>query len=295
MTKEYISACYSLEVFQITPITGLFFSPGYLVRCKQGDYFLKRWYDFFTAADIQLQYRIHNELNNRYFPQLVNTSDGIPYISFNEKKYSLFSYLIHDIVNPLQIPLKACGAALSSVHKSLKRINVLDSPLPTLNLALFEKVDTAVTAFSLPNNQLSDVLRAMSFSYVYTPSHLQLIHGDYSPGNILIRSNQVIGVIDFADTQYGSIFQDLAHLIIYTCFDSNDCLIVEKVDQLLDGYGISNIKYEYLLECIAFELVAQLSSFGPHIDIFVKRTSTRQYLLTLHKRLVSIASSITTY
>jgi Ser/Thr protein kinase RdoA (MazF antagonist) len=90
-------------------------------------------------------------------------------------------------------------------------------------------------------------------------SMIQIIHGDFTPDNIIFDNNQVKAIIDFELVRINSKLQDIGRIILSTSF-SNSKFDVLKIKSFIKGYSsICKIDYSDVINSLKIVWVNEFS------------------------------------
>ena len=180
-------------------------------------------------------YNLLTELSNgeRYFIQ--EFLNGLP------KNYSDLTY--HEI--------KSIGKSLGLLHKYLEGYNIeyfnhdfmkyKDYKQLVKELLDRQSKITKLTPskYIVAISNHEKILEDIANSKLLELQNLQVIHGDFTPDNILFLNNKVNGVIDFELSRVNTKLQDFGRILLSTTFEDNkfdSC----KILHLINGYNEYN-------------------------------------------------------
>jgi len=196
----------------------------------------------------------------------VSARNGKSEVKIGKYVYSLFSYIegekadsnVSHATPEMAVEL---GGFTGMLHKALKEID--DDQLERTNL--LKSLTSALRYFSAGNFELD--LESVEdffsdFYKIYYRLPVQIIHGDYHPGNIIIHEGKVSGIVDFDCATREVKVLDLAYLVhsVFAEFlkMGSPSLFLYLLPYLLDGYSsqnsLSSIEREsfvYLLSAIS--------------------------------------------
>jgi aminoglycoside phosphotransferase (APT) family kinase protein len=120
-------------------------------------------------------------------------------------------YLVMAMVDgTTDVPASQLPHSLRQLAKFLSHLHSLD--IETLALPVLPRLEDPVGGVLkyLPDNDSQVILRAAVATWKTVSNEDSLIHGDFWPGNVLWKDNQIAAVIDWEDTSLGSAVADLA-------------------------------------------------------------------------------------
>ena len=87
------------------------------------------------------------------------------------------------------------------------------------------------------------ILNDSELNKIINQNKLQLIHGDFTPDNIIFDNNEVKSIIDFELVRINSKLQDIGRIVLSTTFFNNKFDLL-KLKSFFDGYStVSKISY----------------------------------------------------
>lgn len=82
----------------------------------------------------------------------------------------------------------------------------------------------------------NDIIKNIEETQILNRQIVQLIHGDYTPDNILFLNDKVNGIVDFELTRINSRLQDFGRIMLSVAFKDNDFDQI-KAKALIKGYN----------------------------------------------------------
>ena len=82
----------------------------------------------------------------------------------------------------------------------------------------------------------SDIIKNIEETKMLEKQTIQLIHGDYTPDNILLLNDRVNGIVDFELVRINTRLQDFGRIMLSVAF-KNDNFDLQKVKALMTGYN----------------------------------------------------------
>jgi Ser/Thr protein kinase RdoA (MazF antagonist) len=211
-------------------------SPKLRIKSKQGEFLLKRRapgqddpYRVAFAHDLQLH------LGRRGYPVagLIGTrDDNNSMLQLNGRTYELFNYVQGTRYDKSPWAAREAGAALGRLHASLTDYqSMYDSKVGSFHAAPEIDAKTALIPVAVgavePQADRRSVTETAEFlrrAYVDAAKRANecglgswpkvVLHGDWHPGNLLFRREQVAGVLDFDSARLEPRVIDVANAIL---------------------------------------------------------------------------------
>ena len=250
---------YGIKVFNITNLTGGWINDKYLVTDMDGKkYVLKELSskkfpsEHFSVLceTVYLQKDLYD--NNLLVPNVVRNRKNKLITIFSNKKY----YFLQDYIqgnskdfNKLSITeINNIAFNLALLHKFLKLIPIKKF---TSKFLIFKDIDILQKEFDDRIKQIvSDtndsykkelelhniIINDIEKSNILNEVELQLIHGDFTPDNIILNKNGVQAFIDFELCRINTKLQDIGRIILSICLE-NAALNKEKLISFIQGYS----------------------------------------------------------
>lgn len=225
---ELASVCAHYEVGEIRRVLeyrkGSRRSPKVVLDASTGVYLLKRRargrddpYRVAFCHDLQLY------LVSRGFPatRLIGTHlKNNSMVQLNGRVYELFEFIEGETFDRTPPPCQHAGELLRLLHGLAREYHSRwpppawsyhDDPLVRQRLARVIARGVA-PAEGRELRRLYDAAAAAanSFPEAHAPSSVQLLHGDWHPGNMIFRAGRVVAVVDFDGARTGPVAHDLA-------------------------------------------------------------------------------------
>jgi len=210
--------------------------------------------------------------------------DGLFEVKIGKFVYSLFTYIEGnkadlDISCATPEMAREIGLFTGRLHSALSRLN--DNTIQRRNL--FTTLSSSLRFLSCQGDRLSYLDRERieeffgEFFSLYYRLPVQAIHGDYHPGNIIVNSGRVSGVIDFEYSCREVKVLDLSYLIssVLTEFKrmGSPSLALYLIPHLLEGYCLKNTLTIEERESIVYLLGAVLLN---QVHFFLARGCTEE-------------------
>lgn len=186
-------------------------SPKVLVRAARGDFILKRRApDRGDARRVAFAHRVQMHLADRRFPlpRLVRSRpDGQTLVVLEGRMYEMFEFIPGERYDQSLATTDSAGRALASLHLALADfVPGDDAPTGTYHNAdgVRSNLDAAASHLGPGEREAVSRLRA-----TYEDASLraeergiaswpvQVVHGDWHPGNMLFRQGAVAAIIDY--------------------------------------------------------------------------------------------------
>ena len=216
------------KVHSVTELAkGSVYSPKVIIESDRGRLLLKRRA---RGLDIPVLVAFSHEviLGCQHVgvcvPPLLGTRDDLnSMVQFEDQIYELFAFIDGGVFNrsPEAIAQHAAqaGALLAEVHQSLDSITTtFEAPIEpeTIDLARLETINQLSQQF---NEGLREQLRRiLSYGAELAKANAHqpgLVHGDWHPGNMIYRGNEIVAVCDFDNTRLGSKAREVAQAMIH--------------------------------------------------------------------------------
>ncbi|MEZ4636722.1 MAG: phosphotransferase [Caldilineaceae bacterium] len=208
------------------------------VRCAEGDFICKFYQTHADPATILYEHRLLHWLDRSDLalavPAPLRAHDGSTLVSSDQGWFALFKYLPGDPPDRVRLDhIHAAGDALGQLHRVL-----VDCPFaarPNLHsYGELRRVHPAIPApqtlspadvglpatpewtdlFTRWRADVADLEDFVRDVYVHLP--WQMTHGDYTPGNILVREDRASAVLDFDMAQPDARAIDIAAGLKYS-------------------------------------------------------------------------------
>ena len=185
--------------------------------------------------------------NNHKTPRPIHFLDGSyvkkVQIDGEEKVLRLLSFLEGDFLGDIT-PKKTfyidLGVFLANINKSL--INIENTSL------LYKKHEWDLQYLNLNKKYISDIKspqkrRLVKYFFNKINEKLSLaketlrksvIHGDANEWNVLVAENNVCGLIDFGDSSYSYLINEVSTAMVYSCYDKDNG--IQNALLVLKGY-----------------------------------------------------------
>lgn len=156
-------------------------------------------------------------------PLLATSDDQNSMVQFGDQVYELFVFIegsqYDRSPSVIQAHARQAGALLSEVHRTLDNITTTFEPTresSALNLSRIELL--ADPALQVEQNTVEHLNRMISFGDELLRANADpnmLVHGDWHPGNMIFRGDEIIAICDFDNTRIGSRAREVAQAMIH--------------------------------------------------------------------------------
>lgn len=186
-------------------------SPKLLVKCDHGLLILKRLAPGRDDAPrVEFAHQVQRVLINAGFPlpRLASTRAGRTLLALNGRSYELFECVVGLAYDASIEATIDAGAALARFHSILAaRPPALDPPTGSYHRLPAVAANLAFIPHRLGDDSLLPVVQFLTEAYSRAADRadstglpswpMQIIHGDWHPGNLLFKNNRVASVIDY--------------------------------------------------------------------------------------------------
>jgi len=239
------------------------------VTTGQKNYILKQYQDsnekevFLRTEDEILQ--LLNSKLDYDFPYNILQSKEESLFHKDGSLFRLLSFLegsfLAEVEHTLELN-KSFGAFLASMNKALWGVNnpVIAAKINHWDLQHFLLNNQYISAIPTPKNRTLVSYFYQQFQQEVLPYLYQLrksiIHGDANDWNIITQNGKVTGAIDFEDTCYSPIINELAIALAYHLFDKKEPLNVAA--QVIEAYHEIFPLEELELDLLYYLIAARL-------------------------------------
>jgi len=271
-----IQANYGFVINDMEQLTGGWINQKYLIKTSSNNLYVLKEISLKKFPSSYLKYLIKNVELQQY---LYNQNILVPKVILNKNencvtKFSNDTYFFvqeyvdgyskeFDQLNETEI--YSIGQNLAKLHNKLKNVNsqpFKSSFLKLKNLNILKQ--------DLKTKQ-SQINPSSSFKFIQelekckkilidiennnildNNNQLQLIHGDFTPDNIIFEDNNVKAILDFELVRINSKLQDIGRIVLSTAF-INFKFDSKKIQSFINGYSsISKIDYSDIINSLKF-------------------------------------------
>ena len=213
--KEVFKESFGLLAQSIEKLNG-YHNINYLVKTDQGNYILKTYpytKELFDILNAENEALIHlNNMNLNGIPNAIKNKENNWLITSNNQYiYRLLTFVDGEFlgdIHPSETLLKSFGKFLAHLNLSLKKFDsyVLRSRQWPWDLQYLESNKSFIPDIPDAHNRSIVEYFFLQFEEHVRPvlPHLrkQVIHNDANEWNVLCKSGEVCGIIDFGDIAY---------------------------------------------------------------------------------------------
>lgn len=266
--KKFIKDTYDITAELINPIGAGLVNTNYYVQSPVGEYLIKR-YNQKSANEVRFETDFLQALEYSAVPvpRLVMSKAGEVLSIFEGKPWVVYQYIegmpMSIITESL---LREVGVIMARLHIALCYFR------PTVSKTTWEPADLKQLVSNASDNlkqrgyqyapELCSFVLSELGQFDFSPSLPRgITHQDIKPENILVHEGRISGIVDFDNSYFGTLIDDITTAIIWMCFE-NKKLIQSRVDALLAGYEsvrpLVTVERECLYERIRFRLLREV-------------------------------------
>ena len=291
--KKFLRAQYGLGAFAIAPVTGGVVNTNFKISTADGGYLFKI-YNFKEAGEVAFEVAALQELGRWDFPcpRLVASTVGSMIGEFGGKPCLLYEF-IHGASQRAwdATMLYHVGVLMGRMHALLgnfeprTRYGVWDhDTLPTLIRTRGQELMER----GFPGAKELMTRLTSELTQIRLPHDLPMgfTHQDIKPENVIIRDKNVVGIVDFDNSYYGTLLHDITTTIIWSCY-KNSVLDSHLVARLLAGYEtqrpLTRDEKKYFDPALKFRLLREafISPFAGGPERFALTKQRSEYFLRL--------------
>lgn len=264
---------YDIALLNIVPLNGGWLNEKYLIETIDGNKYVLKELSLKKFSEKHLKYLIDTVKLQNYL-SLKKVSVPRIILNKNDECVSKFSdgkvFFIQDYIdgyskefNELNVDeIYSIGKSLALLHNELKQIDISKfkseflkyKSIDTLKLEL-EIKKKQIDAFSSEIfiqqiNSSEKILNDIEKSKFLEEQEIQVIHGDFTPDNIIFENNNVKSIIDLEYARVNCKLQDIGRVILSTSLYKNE-INFEKLENFIKGYStISKIENDQIVNSI---------------------------------------------
>ena len=247
---------------------------SWIIETTQGEKILKRYSAKIKLEEIRYEHSIMNHLAKVDFPAShpTLTRDGSSFVEHEGRQFAIYEYLdgyakFYDsivIPSPINRFLSAEGKTLGALHHALKDfipvgkslngslsissaegrpisyyLSLLEQNFEESVSLLNQKTNAFMTSLCEQAEWIAEKFKDTERTLKDAVLKQQVIHGDFGPHNILIRSGHPVVVIDFEFARLDSRLVDLAAALT-TSIRSRFGFSLHRSRQIIAGYQAAN-------------------------------------------------------
>ncbi|MBK7403541.1 MAG: phosphotransferase [Phycisphaerales bacterium] len=304
---ELASVCAHYDVGEIVRVLdyprGSRRAPKVVLDTSTGRYLLKRRargkddpYRVAFCHDLQL------DLASRGFPapRLIGTRVGNnSMVQLRDRVYELFEFVEGETFDRTPEPCRHAGALLCSLH-GLAREYVSRWPVPVWSFhddgLVRRRLERVLASGVAPaeSRELWKLYQRAAAEASAVPAQgtaVQLLHGDWHPGNMVFRAGRVVAVVDFDGARMGPVLHDLAAGVMQFSMarvglDPDawpDALDANRFAAFVAGYRPGPAGLDALAALMAEALIAELAGPVANTGTFAGREAAPFVRMTVRK------------
>lgn len=255
--KLEIEKKYNIKIKGIEELQGGWLNKKYVIEVNDKYYVLKEFslskfpngYLKILRETLHLQNLLAQE--GLLVPGVLENSDKDVLTNISNGEYYFIQEFIDGqakIESELSLnEIESIGENLAKLHLALEKIDKKNfnndfmhyKNINDLNNELFQRKQQIdchtpkeyIDCVALHN----DIIRNIDKTKILEKQSVQLIHGDYTPDNILLLNDRVNGVVDFELTRINTRLQDFGRIMLSVAFKNSDFDVL-KVKSLMTGY-----------------------------------------------------------
>lgn len=280
--KNDLVKFYNLKVKKIVELSGGWLNEKFLIiDTSDKSYVLKELSDIKFPRDylnvlhntVELQSKLYEE--KILVPKVVkNCNNELISIFVNGKSYFLQDYIqgyikenneitafeIRDIAKNLAMLHKCLrnqsNKMFESSFLSYKTIDILSSEL---NNRISQINYNTPTEYKNELNLHYNIINDIKKTNILNKHEVQLIHGDFTPDNIILFDFKVSAIIDFELCRINTKLQDIGRFILSTCFSTNFFDRI-KLKEFICGYSlVDKINIDDIITAIKFVWINEVN------------------------------------
>lgn len=267
---------YGLNILKVDTLSGGWLNEKYLIEdTNQKMYVLKELslekfphnHLQYLIQTVQLQNYLYKE--NVVVPKILLNKTEEVVSKFSNNKY----FFIQEYVNGYskefskltEEEIFSIGKNLAFLHTKLEKIDLdtfksdflkyknINELKMEIEIKKQDKTESSSKEFIHQLNLAEKILNDNNLNKILNQNKLQLIHGDFTPDNIIFDGNEVKSIIDFELVRVNSKLQDIGRIILSTSFFNNKFNLL-KLKSFINGYStISKITYLDIID--SFKIV----------------------------------------
>ncbi|MCK4553860.1 homoserine kinase [Candidatus Parcubacteria bacterium] len=295
--KFFLTEKYNINAKVVKKIECGVLNSNYIIKSDGGEKYIFRIYHFKTREQVKFEVEILEYLKDKNFPcpRLRPSITGEFIKVFNDSPCIVYKYLEGEnikIVTPELI--KQIGELEGKMHYLLKDFRPsIDKPTwepEELKILVRDNREMMLNSKFERPEELMDFVQSELGKYSF-PKELPVgvTHQDIKPENIIIKDDDVVGIIDFDNSYVGAFLHDITTTIIWSCF-TGEKLNKELLNAFLSGYEkerkLTDLEKKYLMDGIKFRLVREVF-IGPFVTIHYPELSRDRadYFIRLYNQI----------
>lgn len=264
---------YGIPILKIDTLSGGWLNEKYLIKSSNEKLYVLKELSLEKFSYEHLQYLIKTVELQQYLyeenvtvPKILLNNDKEVVSKFSNNKYFFIQEYIKGYSKEFDKLTKgeifSIGKNLAFLHNKLKNVdsgafksdflkykNISDLKWE-LQTKRFEINKDSSKKFIQQLNLSEKILNDSELSKIINQNKLQLIHGDFTPDNIIFDNNEVKSIIDFELVRINSKLQDIGRIVLSTTF-FNKKFDLLKLKSFVDGYStICKISYLDIIDSL---------------------------------------------
>ena len=225
---DHVLGHYDLgKVISINELAaGSVYSPKVVIETSRGKLLLKRRA---RGLDLPAMVAFSHEIMigclslGLCVPPLLATKTNNSMVQFEDQVYELFAFIegVGFDRSPTMIKAHAqqAGALLGETHRTLNRVETnFQAPIEptTIDLTRAHLLDSSRPNIAAHTRDL--LTRVLGYGDELAQANAQapgFVHGDWHPGNMIYRGDQIVSVCDFDNTRLGSRAREVAQAMVH--------------------------------------------------------------------------------
>lgn len=265
---DEISKNYGILISKVDILSGGWLNEKYLIETNDRKLYVLKELSLEKFSHSHLQYLIQTvELQHYLYeenvavPEILLNNDKEVVSKLSNNKYFFIQGYVRGYSKEFDKLTKeemfSIGKNLAFLHNKLKYINseIFESDFlkykhmndlkQELKAKRLEVNENSSKKFVRQIDLFEEILNDIEFSKIINinKNKIQLIHGDFTPDNIIFDNNKVKSIIDFELVRINSKLQDIGRIVLSTTFLNKEFDLL-KLKSFIDGYStICKINY----------------------------------------------------
>lgn len=264
---------YGISILKVDTLSGGWLNEKYLIEDSNKQFYVLKELSLEKFSYKHLQYLIQTvELQHYLYeenvdvPKVLLNNDKKVVSKFSNNKYFFIQEYIKGYSKKFNELTKeeifSIGKNLAFLHNKLEKINSdsfksdflkyknINDLKQELQVKRLEINENSSKKFVQQLNLFEEILNDSELNRIINQSKLQLIHGDFTPDNIIFDNNEVRSIIDFELVRINSKLQDIGRIVLSTTFFNNEFDLL-KLKNFVDGYStVCKINYSDIIDSL---------------------------------------------
>jgi len=226
---DHVLAHYALgQIHSISELAaGSIYSPKVVIESDRGKMLLKRrarGLDIPTMVAFSHEVILGCLMRGVCIPPLLGTIEGNnSMVQFEDHVYELFVFIEGTLFDRSPAMIARCarqaGALLGELHAALDTLRTRFEPSiepSVFDLSRFAPLEDAAPTIGPSTRAHLKRLLEYGQELALANAHAHaLVHGDWHPGNMIYRADQIVAACDFDNTRLGSRWRELAQAMVH--------------------------------------------------------------------------------